>query len=162
MRVRLGSSVLAAMAIAGALSACGSSSKTISKADFIKRADAICASGNQRIRALPQPNLNPSKVTTAQLPQLASFLGQFLMVLQSEYDQIVALPSPSSDKSTIDQALASVKQSIGVFAQMRQRAMAGDVAGFKTLFAQENGPGSANNRANALAKQFGLKVCGQG
>jgi hypothetical protein len=156
-------SVLALMAIAGTLGACGSSSsssKTIPKAQFIARADSICLNGQLRTNAIPAPKSNPATATKAQLPRWATFFAALAASLQTDHTALAALPKPDSGATQITQALADLQLYITQLSALGKRAAAGDLPGFQALFAQLNSPSSSAAKASQLAKQFGLKVCG--
>jgi hypothetical protein len=149
--------------LAATVAGCGSSSmKTIPKADWIKRADAICAGATKTRNAIPFPRVNPASATKAQLQmQIGPYLAKLIPSQQSTHDQVAALPSPDSGKATITGALANVQKSIDQFKALTRSANAGDVATFRKQFAALNAPSSPGNAASAQVKAFGLKVCGQ-
>jgi hypothetical protein len=162
--LRIGAPLLAAVGIATALSACGSSppKASISKAEFIRRADAICFTGAKRVSAIPSPNVHYDAATRQQLPQIAHYLPHIIEELQSEHNGIAALPNPTGGKALITQSLAYLQQYIQLLTYEQKAAAAGNLAGFETLFAQETQADSPVLAANRLARQFGLKICGQG
>jgi hypothetical protein len=160
----LAGSAITAIVIAGLLTACGggSSSKTISKAEFITRADAICSAGTKRITALPSPRFDPATATKRQLPQISRYLPHLIGELQFEHNAIGGLPSPGADKSIITRTLAHLQRYIALLTSEQRAAAAGDLSRFQALLARESQPSSPLAQADRLAKQFGLKICGQG
>ncbi len=101
--------LVAAVAASGtAAQLATATTRTIPKAQLIKRGDAICAKGNRRITLSP-PSGDPAHVTADQLRAAAPFLRQQLEVNASEVRQVAALgtarPRPR-DVQARDRALA--------------------------------------------------------
>src|SRR5437879_1972467 len=103
MGAKTGTSLLTAAVLASIVAGCGGSSKssststsssTIAKAEFIKRADAICAASAQQTRAIQFPNVDPTKATKAQLPQLALPLSRLSVAFHVEATTLSRLPAP--------------------------------------------------------------------
>jgi hypothetical protein len=135
--------VLAAGAIA---TGCGSSdddtsTASLTKAEWIAKADAICQQGNQEINQAAKQQFGNQKPTAAEVQQFAT--GTALPNTQSQVDQIKALGAPSGDEDQVNKILDTVQ------ADIDKAKAAGDIE--NSTFAD----------GNALAKQYGLKVCGQ-
>ena len=159
--------VAAGVVLVGALSGCGGGGgsgpkQPISKADFIRRADAICASGAKRVGAIPGLNFDPATATRQQLPQIAGVLGRITGELQFEHDAIARLPRPVEGRALVTQILGYLQQFIHLLQSEQEAAAGRNLAGFEALSAQETQPGSPILLANQRAKEFGLKVCGSG
>jgi hypothetical protein len=160
MGAKTRSSLAAVALVSGAVAGCGSSSKTIAKADFIKRADAICAASNQQTNVIPFPNVDPTKATKAQLPQIAAALNKLSAAQRAEAAKLKALPDPDRDAALFHRALAGFEQQIAQVATAGQAASSGNASAFHAAARTLNSPPPGAAQARANAKQFGLKVCG--
>jgi hypothetical protein len=140
----LGSVTVVALIVAG----CGggddnSDTTTVSltKAEWIAKADAICQQGNQEIGQAAQQQFGNQKPTADEVKQFG--VGTALPNTQTQVDKIRALGAPSGDEDEVNKILDTVQ------ADIDKAKSAGDVE--DSTFAD----------GNALAKQYGLKVCGQ-
>jgi hypothetical protein len=122
----------------------GSSSTSANdKAEFLKKADAICASGNKKLeiadeRAFGSQPANPTEIER--------FVGRKLVpIIQAEVVQIRSLPIPSGDQATVSEMLDAAQSDV----EQAKRDPA--------LLAQ-NKP--VFKDANELASGYGLTVCG--
>jgi hypothetical protein len=139
---------VASLLAVGALAAgCGgsddndSSTSNLSKAEWIAKADAICQQGNQEIDNAANQQFGHQKPTAAEVQQFATETA--LPNTQSQVDKIKALGAPSGDEDQVNKILDTVQ------ADIDKAKAAGDIE--ESTFAD----------GNALAKQYGLKVCGQ-
>lgn len=138
----LGLTVAAALIVAG----CGgggddSSTSSLSKSEWIAKADAICQQGNQEIEQAARQQFGNQKPTAADVQQFATQTA--LPNTQSQIDKIKALGASSGDEDQVNKFLGAVQ------ADIDKAKAAGDME--NSTFAD----------ANALARQYGLKVCGQ-
>jgi ABC-type lipoprotein release transport system permease subunit len=137
-----GLALVAALVAAG----CGgggddSSTSSLTKSEWIAKADAICQQGNQTINQAAQQQFGNQRPTAAEVQQFAT--GTALPNTQEQVDKIKALGAPSGDEDQVNKILDTVQ------ADIDKAKSAGDI---------EN---STFSDGNALAKQYGLKVCGQ-
>ncbi|HEY6772011.1 MAG TPA: hypothetical protein VI035_06130 [Solirubrobacterales bacterium] len=114
---------------------------SLTKAEWIAKADAICQQGNQEINQAAQQQFGNQKPTAAAVQQFAT--GTALPNTQTQVDKIRALGAPSGDEDQVNEILDTVQGDID------KAKSAGDIE--DSTFAD----------GNALAKQYGLKVCGQ-
>jgi ABC-type lipoprotein release transport system permease subunit len=137
----------AALLALGVLAAgCGgsdddSSTSDLTKAEWIAKADAICQQGNQEIEQAAKEQFGNQKPSAADVQQFAR--GVALLGTQDQVDQIRALGAPSGDEDQVNKILDTVQ------ADIDKAKEAGDIE--ESTFAD----------GNALARQYGLKVCGQ-
>jgi ABC-type lipoprotein release transport system permease subunit len=138
----------AALLAVGALAAgCGSSddsdssTSNLTKAAWIAKADAICQQGNQEIEQAAKEQFGNQKPSAADVQQFAR--GVALLGTQDQVDQIRALGAPSGDEDQVNHILDTVQ------ADIDKAKSAGDIE--QNTFAD----------GNALATQYGLKVCGK-
>ena len=143
--------VLTSLLVVGAIAAgCGSSgndttsTSSITKAEFIAKADAICQQGNQEINKAGQQQFQgQGKPTQAQFNQFAT--QTIIPGVQKQVDQIKALGAPSGDEAQVNQILTTVQADI-------------DKVKADPSLVQ----GNAFADGNKLAQDYGLKVCGKG
>jgi len=153
MRSRLarGSVPIAILSTALVLAACGggggsttSTASGISKAEFLAKANVICAKSSQVIQAAEQQfRTQITKPSAAQLRQFAALLAP---MIEAQISGIKALGAPAGDSARID-AITSAAQS-GVDRVRRDPA------------ALLNGDPFA--KANHLARAYGLTACAGG
>ena len=143
-----GVSVAVVLAATFAMVACGSSSSddnAPSKAEFVKQADAICKKGNQEI------NQAAKKVfTTKAQPSKAEFEKfaneTLIPSVQKQVDGVDGLTPPKGDEDQVQAIVDAANQAI---AKAKQDP---------TLM--ESNKTDPLLKANKLAKDYGLKVCG--
>jgi hypothetical protein len=137
---------------------CGGSS-AVSKADFIKKADAICATEHTQANALRSPHFNIAHATKRDMPAAARYLDRFAPLFAGAVAQLDKLSRPTQDRAVLDQTLAKANLLVATYDSARAAADRGDPVGFKLALARV---GSIGPSARALAAQFGFKVCGRG
>jgi hypothetical protein len=138
---------LSAVLALGAIAAgCGggdddSSTSDLTKAEWIAKADAICQQGNQAINQAAKQQFGNQKPSAAEVQKFATETA--LPNTQSQVNQIKALGAPAGDEDQVNKILDTVQ------ADIDKAKAAGDIE--ENTFAD----------GDALAKQYGLKVCGQ-
>ena len=147
--------ILAAVAAGGTAAQAATATKTIPKAQLIKRGDAICTAGNRGLTLSP-PSGDPEHMTPDQLRAAAPFLRQGLRVNASEVRQVAALGLPDRDRATFKRAIALSRRMLKWVRKEVAAAQAGDVQAF--LQASRHDTGRAASRTLA---RFGFRVCGQ-
>ncbi len=147
---------LGAVLAAGLIVGCGgsgdSSTGTISKEAFIRKADAICKKGNEQLQKGFAAYLRNNKKSILALrhPSKADYEGLIGGVLvpnlEKEIKAIRALGAPSGDEDRIEAMLAALEE------------------GIETA---ENDPKAVTHSSEAIfgigarmAKEYGLEVCG--
>jgi hypothetical protein len=141
----LGLAAVAALVVAG----CGggdddsTTTSSLAKPAWIAKADAICQQGNQEIEqaANEQFGKQSQQPTDAQVQQFTK--ESVVPSVQKQIDQIRDLGAPSGDEDQVNKMLDTVEADI-------------DKAKSATTLA-----GDPFADGNALALQYGLKVCGQ-
>lgn len=117
-----------------------STTGSLAKPAWIAKADAICNQGNQQINHAANQTFGNQEPSEAQVRQFQS--DTLLPDVQSQIDQIKALGAPSGDEDQVNKILDTVQA---------------DIDNAKSSGVVEN---SAFADGNALARQYGLKVCG--
>ena len=145
--------------LAGLAAGCGGGDKdaktakgapaTLTKAQFIERGDAICATADRRIEAAAAKLRAKSRKTgTLPVPQVVTFLTQTTM---PAYDRMVIglrnLSPPKGDEQRIDAFIASVAGAIDA------------VKANPAKYAKRATPDPFAD-ANRRARAYGFKVCG--
>jgi len=147
MKLRAMLALTAVFALGAIAAGCGSSdddsssTSNITKAEFIAKADAICKTGDQVTEQKAKQQFGNQKPTAAEVQQFVTETA--LPDTKKEIEQIRALGVPSGDEDQVNKILDTVDADI-------EQAQASGTVSEHTF-----------DDANALAKQYGLKVCGQ-
>lgn len=130
------------------LTACGSSSShRLSKSEYARRADAICA----RYQRLASSLAVPSNTI-----QLAIAARGTLRLLDTAISKLRRLRPPQDEQELAKRWLASLATLRRDVVKLRNRAEANDLAGIHALV----GPAQRHDRASlSLAKKLGMNVC---
>lgn len=146
---------LALAALTAIVAGCGSSSDStestasISKADFLKKGNAICEKGNETINAefeefTKEKNLSETEEPPKEVQEEA--IEQILIpAINTQIDEIKALGTPEGDEGELEEVFTSEE---GVVEEAEEEPT--------VLF--ENT--AAQKEANKVAREYGLTVCG--
>jgi hypothetical protein len=139
--------LLAACAV---LAGCGSSGeKRLSKDEYARRADAICARFNRQQPSLP----SLQNVTVKKVERLAS---ETIPLVDRTIADLRKLAPPKDEQALADRWIESLRRLRVDAAKIRDRAHANDLAGVAALV----GPSQQDERtAERLAAQLGTAVC---
>jgi hypothetical protein len=133
--------------VSGASGASGANGSTaLTKAGFIKQADAICAEANSAIDSLS------AGATTGDESLQAS---QELEITRSELQSLQALSAPDADRSTLNDFLAALKNEVDALTNLN-----GAVAAGGDTSTADADLASAKSSAEAAATEYGMKECG--
>jgi len=115
----------------------------VTRASYIKAADAVCQAGSNRMKAVitKLPN-NPSK---AQIREFT--VKTAIPELNREVRELRALPRPVADKARLDEIYDSLQTAVGQLKTNPDLVSA-------------SGPQSPFTKPNQLAHKYGLKICG--
>lgn len=149
----------AAQAKAYGLTACGQGlqapvatvidgGRTVLKAAFVARADALCTAANRRAQALAEPT---------SFATLARYLAAYVPIEEKLFADIRALTSPPGDDSAIADMLAAQDKVIAKDKELLAAAQRRNEAEFDRLDAEETALVTA---ANAKFDAYGLRACG--
>lgn len=143
-----------------AVGACGGGSSHLSKKDFVKKADAICAAGQKKTDALKAPDFDPSadNLTAAQLTQVADYLDKGVAIQSSSNADLKKLNPPAADESTIKSMLSLVDKADGQLSDAASAARKNDGAKYRSGIQTAT---ETFDSASAKAKAYGLTTCGQ-
>jgi hypothetical protein len=149
MRSRLSGGLLltAVLSVGVVTVGCGGGGDHLTKAQFDTQGDAICKKGNQEInKAAKQVFSNQTAPSKAQFEKFAN--DTLIPNVQSQIDQLNDLNPPSGDE---DQVKAITDEAQAALDKAKKDP---------TLL--ENNKNDPFKKANQLAKQYGLTVCGSG
>jgi hypothetical protein len=123
----------------------GCGSRTVTKRDYVARADAICASALRSLRAA-----GPAS-------SLSAYLGSAVPILRSQDHQLRALPAPSqsaADRATLSRYLAALDADLRSYQALQSAAQAGNAEA-------ATGAESALrvSPTTTLAARYGLRDC---
>ena len=140
-----------ALALGVLAAGCGSSNdnststSSLTKAEWIAKADAICKASNDQINAAGKQQFGNQKPSQDQLTSFAT--GTIIPQVGKQLDQIDALGVPSgSDGDQASAVLAAAQADLG------------KVRADPSLVTSNSADPFAD--ANKLAKAYGMKVCG--
>jgi len=143
--------LLLAAVVAGALAlaGCGESkgADRLSKEDYVKRADAVCAAFDHRLEELPEPKT---------IEQVVTLADQAKPVAEDGLAELRKLRPPTELQEDVDAWLALNQENVDAIDDLREAAAASDEAGAQAVSkrAVEN-----ERKADALAKRIGLEEC---
>jgi len=134
--------------LALALISCGcgggsSSAAHNDKAIFLKKADAICASGNRKLKTANERAFGNQPATQTEIERFV--LRTIVPVVRAQVEQIKALPVPSGDQAVVSEMLDAAQSDVEQ--AKKDPAL---LAQGKPVFED----------ANELASGYGLTVCG--
>jgi hypothetical protein len=133
------------------LPACGGDGgKTLTREEYAQKADAICAEGNAKTKALPSPS---------NLQELARVADQTLDTLTGARTELQKLEPPPREQALADQWLASIKRLEEDVARIRDSAKSNDR---QAVFDQAAKTQKRSRHSNELATRLGLTVCTKG
>jgi hypothetical protein len=148
------------MAIAIVAAGCGSSSDdsastdttvVLTKTEFIKQGDAICAKGSKQIEDEADEFAKDNNVDTnnpSQKDQEEVIETVVAPALQTQADELSELGAPSGEEDTTAAIVDALE------------AGAGELEENPASLLESKGPGPLD-KANELANKFGFKECGQ-
>jgi hypothetical protein len=149
----LGTAVLAIAGCGDSKDSSSSSSKSLTKAQFIAKADGIC----KDTKKAQQPYSNQiDKLHQGDLKKAAPILEGALGVSKSGLARLKALPSPSEDKATLDQYYAAADKVIAAHSDLTDAAKTDDAEKGKKVAATTDGLSADEGR---LADKYGIKEC---
>jgi hypothetical protein len=127
-----------------------STTASLTKAEFLKQGNAICAAGNQKIDAGFEEYIKKHDIgrneepTPAQMEELAETV--LLPQIKEQVEGVKSLPAPSGDEADVEAIVTAAEEAI--------EKAEDDPASIAT---EGSGP---FGKANALARDYGLTVCG--
>jgi hypothetical protein len=142
-----GLAVLFALSAAG----CSGGSSEPTKAEFVRKANAVCRDGAAKISLLRIPG----RADVASMPKAAL---DVVVVQRKSLEKLRALQPPKKDRSEITKWIAIVDQTIDQAEVSAEAQQEGDIA--RALTANINGA-ALDRRADDLARSYGMVTCVQ-
>ncbi len=153
MRLRPAALLAAALAGVMALAGCGGSdsststtSETLTKSEFVAKANAICAKGNQEIRAAGK-KLFSSGQAPSQAAQEKFVTATVIPSIQQQVDAVDDLPAPAGDEQKVQAIVNAARSALD---KVKQDPSLITAQGQSDPFAQ----------ADKLTNSYGLTQCG--
>jgi len=128
-----------------------SGQETISKAEYIKRGDAICAKYNQRTE-----DLQDQKPDTYE--EAAELYQHAIDIFKPAVQEFEALPKPKGDEQVLEEYLDAARQQVALYERVQDAAEQKDRGKLET-YAQDIRELRA--KARGIGKGYGFKVCGR-
>ncbi len=148
--IALGAGILIlALIVAGCGGGGGDETSTISKSAFIKKADAVCEKGSQRMVAAFTAFLKKEK-SAVKHPSQASkeeMVGEVLVPsVKQEIKELQALGAPSGDEDRVGEIIKALEEGLETAESNPEAVVSSSDAVFGI--------------SSRLAKEYGLEVCG--
>lgn len=145
--------------LAVAVGGCGGGDG-VSKASFIKDADAICREGNTKVKAL-QDDIAAAQRNSDQrqvYADLARLTAQSARLSAPYVARLDALDTPADDRDALKAWIAGARRQIEAVRRLSAAFRAGDDTRIATLAEQVD---ALAMRANAFARRYGMRDCAQ-
>jgi hypothetical protein len=152
--IALGTAALAIAGCGGSKDSSTSSSSTLTKAEFISKANGICRDTKKAQQ--PFSDRADKLKSGGDVKLVAPILEGGLKESRKGLARLHALPSPSQDKATLDKYYATIDKLLSVQAQLATAARAGDR---KTAQKVGTTAGALGDDENRLALKYGIKDC---
>ena len=135
--------IAAAVAVALAVfAACGSSSKPLSKADYIAKADNVCQQTTEQIVAATKDLRHPSPAQVVDATKT-----RIVPLLQRQDKDLAKLEPPVADQAAVHKFLTDLQ------------AVTDEIANDTKAFVQARGVSQLATAASTEAHTYGFKVC---
>jgi len=120
---------------------------TPSHAEFVTRADSICATENAQANALRSPTTRATTVT---------YLAKTIAIIQHSRTATLALPTPKADQPLIRAEMNDVAKELTFFRKAKAAVVSNDPTSYEADVEQAK---SFQDAGVAFAKKLGLKSC---
>ncbi len=141
----------ALMVVALFAASCGGGSDRLSKSDYIKQGDAICARAKSAVAALGAP---PSTAA-----QFVLYAAKAQPIFARELTDLKKLKAPQADEQKLKEMLAHVQDGVNAVSQAEAAAKANDAAQLSHAAEQIQ---TADKAASDIATAYGFHTCGTG
>jgi len=148
---------LGCVALASAGCGGGDDSKSLTKAEYIAKADAICAQLDRATKKYEEQG--DALPRDAEVKDFAPAMKGTLAESAKSDARLRELPRPAADKSTLDRFFMLRAQAARVGNQAAQAAAVNDLKAFEKLIADNSQLGPEQTK---LAKRYGFKQCAPG
>jgi hypothetical protein len=124
-----------------------SSGQELTHAGYVQQADAVCQKADDAIAKLAQPKA---------IADVPAYARDAAAIVSRERDDLKALNAAPGDEVLVKELGTALDDVVRVAKALEKVAAGGDPSAIND-FVKQNG--AANERAKALAKQLGTKVC---
>jgi hypothetical protein len=145
-RLTGGLALAATLAVAIVVVGCGGGEDHLTKAEFIRQADAVCKKGNDQINKVANQTFDKKQPSQADLNKFAT--DTLIPTVQTELDGVRDLNPPSEDEDQVNALLDEAQAALDKGKQDPAALTSSNADPFK--------------KANQLTKDYGLKECGAG
>jgi hypothetical protein len=128
----------------------------LTKAEYIKQADAICSSVNSQLGSLNEEV--QGQLTGRDFEAAADTVSEAVEVSRSGIEQLEALPKPAGDAAVLDQLDDARRQIVAVLTSSEDAIREEAFVRISSLLRKLQ---AADQRADGIATDYGFKVCGQ-
>ena len=136
------------LAAALALAGCGGGGKTtLSKAEFVAQANAICKDYDARINALGDPG---------SIEDLVGLAAKAKPIAEDGVAKLRALKAPEDLQARYDEYLATGDVNIAFLARLGEAAKSGDFAAIEKIGTEGE---DNSDKAHGIAAELGLTEC---
>jgi hypothetical protein len=139
---------VAAVVLAGCGGGSSSGGRQLSKAAFIKQADAICTAGSKAQDRLPDPGSNGD---------LVRYVKRIYAIERGVVHDVRDLAAPAADRATIARMLDNVDRALALESVVEAAAGSGDQSQINDAQA---GGAKYLNAAQVIASRYGFTACG--
>ena len=150
-RLTRGMTLAAPLILVVVAAGCGSSSKStpaLTKAEFLKKGNAICKKGNDQISQVANKAFPKSKGRPSRAQMIKFVTDTVIPSVQGQISGVKALGAPQGDEAKVNAIVTTAQAAL-------DRAKKDPVL----LTSNKNDPFAKSNK---LAKAYGLTVCGSG
>jgi hypothetical protein len=146
--------LFATLALALVAGGCGSKGKRLSKAEFVSRADAICAKYEKRVQS------RMAGVPPGDQRQLASSIEKVLPVIRMGNDELRSLKPPESLQARFDRWMGIADAEVSAAQNLQDALDKNDQGAIQAAFQELQTKDAAQDR---IARQdLGLTGCASG
>lgn len=137
---------LVAGALALAASACGGED-ALSKEEFQKQGNAICAKYDQQIEDISTPT---------SVEEVPAYVNKALPIVERQIEDMKELNPPEEDQEAFDEMIAEAEKTVQAGRELGEAAEANDEAAIEQALNEGN---TASDRADEHATELGLTDC---
>jgi hypothetical protein len=135
---------------------------SVTRAEFIARADAFCKDANARAKRVNErAKAAASRVTgaEAQLKAIAPFFAEGFEIQREATEGFKRIPYPPADRGIVEQLHRAADRLTDLVPEVGEAAAAGDVARFRSLTQEQ---ARIKARTRVIQRDYGFKECGSG
>jgi hypothetical protein len=146
--------VLVVTAIGASIAGCGGGSKGLSKADLDTKANAICKTGGDKIKAVPAPSTTDIQDAT----KAAAYFDKIVPIAQDATNQLAALKPADDVKADWDAFIIAQKNATALLVSIQHKADVKDRSGLSDLTKYP----ALDQAVNTAADKVGATGCNDG